>query len=32
MKMKWAGQVACTEDKMNAYRVLVGKPKGKETM
>jgi hypothetical protein len=32
MKMRWAGHVACMEDKINAYRVLVGKPKGKGTM
>jgi len=28
-RMKWVGHVACTEEKGNAYRVLVGKPEGK---
>jgi hypothetical protein len=27
--MKWAGHVARMEDKMNLYRLLVGKPEGK---
>jgi hypothetical protein len=28
-RMKWAGHVAHIEEKMNAYRALVGKPEGK---
>jgi len=27
--MKWVGHVACTGEKRNAYRVLVGKAEGK---
>jgi hypothetical protein len=27
--MRWAGYVACMGEKMNAYRVLVGKIEGK---
>jgi hypothetical protein len=27
--MRWAGYVARMEEKMNAYRLLVGKPKEK---
>jgi hypothetical protein len=27
--MRWAGHVARIGDKMNAYRILVGKPEGK---
>jgi hypothetical protein len=27
--MRWAGNVACMGDMRGAYRVLVGKPKGK---
>jgi hypothetical protein len=29
MKMRWAGLVARMGAKINAYRVLVGKPEGK---
>jgi hypothetical protein len=25
-RMRWAGHVACMEEKRNAYRILVGKP------
>jgi hypothetical protein len=28
MRMRWAGHVACLGEKRNAYRVLLGKPKG----
>jgi hypothetical protein len=27
--MRWAGHVACMGEKMNPYRILVGKPEGK---
>jgi hypothetical protein len=27
-RMRWAGHVACIEEQMNAYRILVGKPQG----
>jgi hypothetical protein len=27
-RMRWAGLVAPVEEKRNAYRILVGKPKG----
>jgi hypothetical protein len=27
--MRWAGHLACMGEKMNACRILVGKPKGK---
>jgi hypothetical protein len=27
--MRWAGHVACMEERRGAYRVLVGKPEGK---
>jgi hypothetical protein len=30
-RMRWAGHVARTEEKRNAYRLLVGKPEGRET-
>jgi hypothetical protein len=30
-RMRWAGYVACME-KINAYRVLVGKPEGKRQL
>jgi hypothetical protein len=30
-RMRWAGHVACMGEKRNAYRLLVGKPEGKET-
>jgi hypothetical protein len=28
-RMKWAGHVARMRERMNAYRILVGKPEGK---
>jgi hypothetical protein len=30
--MRWAGRVARTGEKMNVYRLLVGKPKGKRPL
>jgi hypothetical protein len=30
--MRWAGQVARTGEKRNAYRLLVGKPEGKRPL
>jgi hypothetical protein len=27
--MRWAGHVACMEEKLNAYRILLGNPEGK---
>jgi hypothetical protein len=30
--MRWAGRVACMEDRRGMYRVLVGKPKGKRPL
>jgi hypothetical protein len=30
-RMRWAGHVACMGEGRNVYRVLVGKPEGKET-
>jgi hypothetical protein len=30
-KMRWAGHVARMVEKRNAYRILVGKPRRKET-
>jgi hypothetical protein len=30
--MRWAGHVARTEEKRNAYRLLVGKPKGERPL
>jgi hypothetical protein len=30
--MRWAGHVARTEEKRNAYRLLVGKPEGKRPL
>jgi hypothetical protein len=30
--MRWAGHVASTEEKKNAYRILVGKPEGKRPL
>jgi hypothetical protein len=30
-RMRWAGHVACMGKKRNAFRILVGKPEGKET-
>jgi hypothetical protein len=32
MRMRWAGHVARTGDKMNSYRILVGKPEGKRSL
>jgi hypothetical protein len=29
--MRWAGHVACVDEERGVYRVLVGKPEGKET-
>jgi hypothetical protein len=31
-RMKWAGHVARIEEKRKAYRLLVGKPEGKEPL
>jgi hypothetical protein len=31
-RMRWAGHVARTEEKRNAYRILVGKPDGKRPL
>jgi hypothetical protein len=31
-RMRWAGHVARMVSKMNAYRILVGKPKGKRLL
>jgi hypothetical protein len=31
-RMRWAGQVARTREKRNAYRLLVGKPEGKRPL
>jgi hypothetical protein len=31
-RMRWAGHVACMGDGRDAYRVLVGRPEGKETI
>jgi hypothetical protein len=30
-RMRWAGHVECMRDGRDAYMVLVGKPRGKET-
>jgi hypothetical protein len=30
--MRWAGHVARTGEKRNAYRILVGKPEGKKPL
>ena len=30
-QLRWAGHVACMKQSRNAYRMLVGKPFGKET-
>jgi hypothetical protein len=32
MRVRWAGRLARMGEKMNAYRVLVGKPEGKEDL
>jgi hypothetical protein len=31
-RMRWAGHVALTGDRRNAYRILVGKPEGKRPL
>jgi hypothetical protein len=31
-RMRWAGHVARKGEKMNAYRILVGKPQGKKPL
>jgi hypothetical protein len=31
-RMRWAGHVACMEEKRNAYRILVGKPEEKRPL
>jgi hypothetical protein len=31
-RMRWAGHVLCMGEKMNAYRILVGKPEGKRAL
>jgi hypothetical protein len=31
-RMRWAGHVARLGEKMNAYRILVGKPEGKRPL
>ena len=31
-RMRWAGHVACIEEKRGAHRVLVGKPEGKRPL
>jgi hypothetical protein len=31
-RMRWAGHIARMGKKMNAYRILVGKPKGKRPL
>jgi len=30
--MRWAGHVACMDEKIGVYRVLVGKPEGKRSL
>jgi len=30
--MRWAGHVACTGERRDVYRVLVGKPEGKRPL
>ena len=30
--MRWAGHVACMDEKIGVYRVLVGKPEGKRPL
>jgi hypothetical protein len=32
MRIRWAGHMACTGEKRNTYRVLVGKPEGKRVL
>jgi hypothetical protein len=32
MSIRWAGHVAGMADKINAYRILAGKPEGKSPM
>jgi hypothetical protein len=31
-RMRWAGYVACTGEKRNAYKILVGKPERKRPL
>jgi hypothetical protein len=31
-KMRWTGHAAQVKDKMNAYRLLVGKPEGRRPL
>jgi hypothetical protein len=31
-RMRWAGHVACMGEKINAYRILVGKPEGRRPL
>jgi len=31
-RMRWAGHVACMEERSGAYRVLVGRPEGKRPL
>jgi hypothetical protein len=31
-RMRWVWNVACMGEKMNAYRILVGKPEGKRLL
>jgi hypothetical protein len=31
-RMRWAEHVALIEKKLNAYRILVGKPEGKRSL
>jgi hypothetical protein len=30
--MGWVGNIGCTGEKRNAYRILVGKPEGKRPL
>jgi hypothetical protein len=31
-RMRWAGHVTCMGEKRNAYKILVGRPKGKRPL
>jgi hypothetical protein len=31
-RMRWAGHVTLIEEKLNSYRILVGKPEGKRPL
>jgi hypothetical protein len=31
-RMRWAGHLACMGEKINAYRILVGKPEGRRPL